>query len=62
MRPDIPKKDSETNRGPLIAIFIVVALFLLGYFIYMMFIPQQVENMNQTNTVQPAEQKVKDSI
>lgn len=62
MRPDIQKKDSETNKGPMMAIIIVVALFLLGYFAYMMFIPKQVEQMNQTDKVQPTEQKVKDSI
>ena len=62
MRPDIPKSDSETNKGPMMAIIIIVVLFLLGYFVYMMFIPQQVEQMNQTDKVQPTEQKVKDSI
>jgi len=62
MRSDIPKTDSETNKGPMIAIIVVVALFLLGYFAYMMFIPQQVENMNKTENIQPVEQKVKDSI
>lgn len=59
MRSDIPKSDSETNKGPMIAIIVVVALFLLGYFAYMMFIPKQVEKMNQTEQVQP---KAKDSI
>ncbi len=62
MRSDIPKPDSETNKGPMIAIIIVVAIFLLGYFGYMMFIPQQVENMNKTENIQPVEQTVKDSI
>ncbi|RZJ32952.1 MAG: hypothetical protein EOO18_09540 [Chryseobacterium sp.] len=62
MRSDIPKSDSETNKGPMIAIIVIVALFLLGYFAYMMFIPQQVENMNKTETIQPVEQTVKDSI
>ncbi|WDF48097.1 hypothetical protein PQ459_06340 [Chryseobacterium sp. KACC 21268] len=62
MRSDIPKADSETNKGPMIAIIIVVVVFLLGYFAYMMFIPQQVENMNKTENIQPVEQKVKDSI
>lgn len=62
MRSDIPKTDSETNKGPMIAIIVVVALFLLGYFAYMMFIPQQVENMNKTENIQPVEQTVKDSI
>ena len=62
MRSDIPKPDSETNKGPMIAIIVVVALFLLGYFAYMMFIPQQVENMNKTENIQPIEQKVKDSV
>lgn len=62
MRSDIPKQDSETNKGPMIAIIVIVALFLLGYFAYMMFIPQQVENMNKTENIQPVEQKVKDSI
>ncbi len=62
MRPDIPKSDSETNKGPMMAIIIIVVLFLLGYFVYMMFIPQHVEQMNQTDKVQPTEQKVKDSI
>ncbi|MBO6201691.1 MAG: hypothetical protein J6N74_08760 [Chryseobacterium sp.] len=62
MRSDIPKPDSETNKGPMVAIIIVVVLFILGYFAYMMFIPQQVENMNKTENIQPVEQKVKDSI
>jgi len=62
MRSDIPKSDSETNKGPMITIIVIVALFLLGYFAYMMFIPQQVENMNKTETIQPVEQTVKDSI
>ncbi len=62
MRSDIPKSDSETNKGPMTAIIVIVALFLLGYFAYMMFIPQQVENMNKTETIQPVEQTVKDSI
>ncbi|SHK38334.1 hypothetical protein [Epilithonimonas mollis] len=62
MRPDIPKSDSETNKGPMMAIIIIVVLFLLGYFAYMMFIPKQVEQMNQTDKIQPVEQKVKDSI
>ncbi|MBV6881915.1 hypothetical protein NG800_018750, partial [Epilithonimonas ginsengisoli] len=62
MKSDIPKPDSETNKGPLVAIIIVVVLFILGYFAYMMFIPQQVENMNKTENIQPVEQKVKDSI
>jgi len=62
MRSDIPKPDSETNKGPMIAIIIIVAIFLLGYFGYMMFIPQQVENMNKTENIKPVEQKVKDSI
>ena len=62
MRSDIPKSDTETNKGPMIAIIVVVALFLLGYFAYMMFIPQQVENMNKTENIQPVEQTVKDSI
>lgn len=62
MRPDIPKSDRETNKGPMMAIIIIIAIFLLGYFAYMMFIPQQVEQMNQTHKVQPTEQKVKDSI
>ena len=62
MRSDIPKSDSETNKGPMIAIIVIVALFLLGYFAYMMFIPQQVENMNKTETIQPVEQTAKDSI
>ena len=62
MRPDIPKPDSETNKGPMMAIIIIIAIFLLGYFAYMMFIPQQVEQINQTDKVQPTEQKVKDSI
>ncbi len=62
MRSDIPKSDSETNKGPMIAIIVIVALFLLGYFAYMMFIPQQVENMNKTETIQPVEQTIKDSI
>jgi hypothetical protein len=62
MRPDIPKRDSETNRGPMMAIIIIVVLFLLGYFGYMMFIPKQVEQMNKTENIQPVEQKAKDSI
>lgn len=62
MRPDIPKRDSETNRGPMMAIIIIVVLFLLGYFAYMMFIPQQVEQMNKTENIQPVEQTAKDSI
>ncbi|MFC0342919.1 MULTISPECIES: hypothetical protein [Epilithonimonas] len=62
MRPDIPKPDSETNKGPMMAIIIIVVLFLLGYFVYMMFIPQQVEQMNQTDKVQPTEQTINDSI
>lgn len=62
MRPDIPKRDSETNKGPMIAIIVVVALFLLGYFGYIMFIPKQVEGMNKTESIQPVEQKAKDSI
>lgn len=62
MRPDIPKSDSETNKGPMMAIIIIIVLFLLGYFAYMMFIPQQVEQMNKTEHVQPVEQTVKDSI
>jgi len=62
MRPDIPKPDSETNRGPMMAIIIVIALFLFGYFAYMMFIPKQVEKMNKTESIQPVEQKAKDSI
>ncbi len=62
MRPDIPKSDSETNKGPMMAIIIIIVLFLLGYFAYMMFIPQQVEQMNKTEHVQPVEQAVKDSI
>ncbi len=62
MRPDIPKSDSETNKGPMMAIIIIVVLFLLGYFVYMMFIPQQVEQMNQTDKVQPTEQTINDSI
>ena len=62
MRPDIPKSDSETNKGPMMAIIIIVVLFLLGYFAYMMFIPQQVEQMNQTDKVQPTEQTINDSI
>lgn len=62
MRPDIPKPDSETNRGPMMAIIIVIALFLFGYFAYMMFIPKQVEKMNKTESIQPIEQKAKDSI
>ena len=62
MRSDIPKPDSETNKGPMIAIIVVVGLFLLGYFAYMMFIPQQVENMNKTENIQPVDQTVKDSI
>ena len=62
MRSDIPKSDTETNKGPMIAIIVIVGLFLLGYFAYMMFIPQQVENMNKTENIQPADQKVKDSI
>ena len=53
MRPDIPKSDSETNKGPMMAIIIIIAIFLLGYFAYMMFIPQQVEQMNRTDKVQP---------
>jgi len=60
MRPDIPKSDSETNKGPMMAIIIIIVLFLLGYFAYMMFIPQQVEQMNKTEHVQPVEQTVKD--
>ena len=59
MRPDIPKSDSETNKGPMMAIIIIVVLFLLGYFVYMMFIPQQVEQMNQTDKVQPTEQTIR---
>lgn len=62
MRSDIPKPDSETNKGPMIAIIVVVGLFLLGYFAYMMFIPKQVEQMNKTESIQPTEQTVKDSI
>ena len=62
MRPDIPKPDSETNRGPMMAIIIVIALFLFGYFAYMMFIPKQVEKMNKTESIQPVEQIAKDSI
>ena len=62
MRPDISKSDSETNKGPMMAIIIIVVLFLLGYFVYMMFIPQQVEQMNQTDKVQPTEQTINDSI
>ena len=62
MRPDIPKSDSETNKGPMMSIIIIVVLFLLGYFVYMMFIPQQVEQMNQTDKVQPTEQTINDSI
>ena len=62
MRPDIPKSDSETNKGPMMAIIIIVVLFLLGYFVYMMFIPQQVEQMNKTDKVQPTEQTINDSI
>jgi len=62
MRPDIPKSDSETNKGPMMAIIIVIALFLFGYFAYMMFIPKQVEKMNKTESIQPIEQKAKDSI
>ena len=62
MRSDIPKPDSQTNKGPMIAIIVIVALFLLGYFGYMMFIPKQVEQMNQTDKVQTIEPKVKDSL
>ncbi|MFC4165507.1 hypothetical protein ACFOWU_17695 [Epilithonimonas zeae] len=62
MRPDIPKPDSETNKGPMMAIIIIIVLFLLGYFAYMMFIPKQIEQMNQTDKIQPVETKVKDSI
>lgn len=62
MRSDIPKPDSETSKAPLIAIFVIVALFILGYFAYMMFIPEQNEHLNQTDKIQPVEQKVKDSI
>lgn len=62
MRSDIPKRDSETNKGPMIAIIVIVVLFLLGYFGYMMFIPKQVEQMNKTENIQPVEQKAKDSI
>ena len=62
MRPDIPKSDSKTNKGPMMAIIIIIAIFLLGYFAYMMFIPQQVEQMNQTDKVQPTEQTINDSI
>ncbi|MCG2794125.1 MAG: hypothetical protein L6262_11325 [Weeksellaceae bacterium] len=61
MRSDIPKPDSETNKAPMIAIIVIVALFILGYFAYTMFIPKQVEQMNKTENVQPTE-KVKDSI
>lgn len=45
----------------MIAIIVIVALFILGYFAYTMFIPKQVEQMNKTENVQPTE-KVKDSI
>ncbi|MDP9954392.1 hypothetical protein [Epilithonimonas hungarica] len=62
MRSDIPKPDSETNKGPMMAIIIIIVLFLLGYFAYMMFIPKQVEQMNKTENIQPVEPKVKDSI
>lgn len=62
MRPDIPKPDSETTKSPLIAIFVIVILFILGYFAYMMFIPEQVEHMNKTENIKPVEQKAKDSI
>jgi flagellar basal body-associated protein FliL len=62
MRPDIPKPDSETNKGPMIAIILIVVLFILGYFGYMMFIPKQVEQMNKTENIKPVEQTVKDSI
>ncbi len=61
MRSDIPKADSETNRSPMILIIVIVALFLIGYLVYTMFIPQQVENMNKTENIQP-QQSVKDSI
>lgn len=62
MRPDIPKSDSETNKGPMMAIIIIVVLFLLGYFGYMMFIPEQNEHLNRTENITPVEQKAKDSI
>ncbi|MPT31978.1 MAG: hypothetical protein E2600_10015 [Chryseobacterium sp.] len=62
MKSDIPKPDSETNKGPMMAIIIIIVLFLLGYFAYMMFIPKQVEQMNKTENIQPVEPKVKDSI
>lgn len=62
MRPDIPKRDSETNKGPMMAIIIIVVLFLLGYFGYMMFIPQQVEQMNKTEHIEPVDRTTKDSI
>ena len=59
MRSDIPKPDSQTNKGPMI---VIVALFLLGYFGYMMFLPKQIEQMNKTENIEPVEQTVKDSI
>lgn len=62
MRSDIPKSDSETNKGPMIAIIVIIVLFLLGYFGYMMFIPKQIEQMNKTENIQPVEQTAKDSI
>ena len=62
MRSDIPKPDSQTNKGPMIAIIVIVALFLLGYFGYMMFLPKHVEQMNKTENIEPVEQTVKDSI
>lgn len=62
MRSDVPKSDSETNKGPMMAIIIIIALFLFGYFAYMMFIPKQVEQMNKTENIQPAGQNAKDSI
>ncbi len=62
MRTDIPKPDSETTKSPLIAIFVIVILFILGYFAYMMFIPEQNEHLNRTENIKPVEQKAKDSI
>lgn len=53
MRPDIPKPDSQKTKGPLAAIFVVVILFILGYFVYVMLLPKQNERLNQTEQIQP---------
>lgn len=48
MRNNIPNPDSETNKTPMIMILVIIALFIVGYFVYVMLIPQQVEQLNNT--------------